>query len=128
MKLQKRNCVKLEYRRRFFDVSIAKDGAREAIIITNEGTITSKNYQAGSRKVESVQRANCSQEDFKKLCDEIEVCIAEADRLDLFVDDSSEELKIYYEFGRVQTVDRGLGNGDTHIGAIVNLFLEKHLK
>jgi len=118
---------KLEYRRRFFDISVMKDGARKTTTITNDGTIISKNYQVGSRKVDSVQRANCSLEDFKKLCDEIEFCIEEADRLDFYVDDSSEELKIYYEFGRVQTVDRGLGNSNTHIGEIINDFLTKYL-
>lgn len=119
--------IKLEYRRRFFDISVMKDGATTTTTITNNGTIISKNYKVGSRKVDSVQKATCSLEDFKKLCDEIELCIEKADRLDFFVDDSSEELKIYYEYGRVQIVDRGLGNDDTHIGDIVNDFLEKHL-
>lgn len=119
--------IKLEYRRRFFDISVMKDGATKTTTITNNGTITSKNYKVGSRKVDSVQKANCSLEDFKQLCDEIELCIVEADRLDFYVDDSSEELKIYYEFGRVQTVDRGLGNSSTHIGEIINDFLTKYL-
>ena len=119
--------IKLEYRRRFFDISVMKDGAAKTTIISNNGAITSKNYKVGSRKVDFVQKTNCSLEDFKKLCDEIELCIEEADRLDFYVDDSSEELKIYYEYGRIQIVDRGLGTADTHIGEIINDFLEKHL-
>lgn len=118
---------KLEYRRRFFDISEMRDGARKNTIITNDGTITSKEYKVASRKVDSVQRAKCSVKEFVQFCDEIELCIESADRLDFYVDDTSEELKIFYKYGRVQIVDRGLGNGDTHIGAIVNNFLAKYL-
>ena len=70
--------IKLEYRRRFFDISVMKDGATKTTTITNNGTIISKNYKVGSRKVDSNQKTNCSLEDFKKLCDEIELCIEEA--------------------------------------------------
>ena len=118
---------KLEYRRRFFDIFEMRDGARKNTIITNDGAITSKEYKVASRKVDSVQRTKCSVEEFMQLCDEIELCIESADRLDFYVDDTNEELKIFYKYGRVQIVDRGLGNGDTHIGAIVNNFLSKHL-
>ena len=118
---------KLEYRRRFFDISEMRDGARKTTVIVKDGTIVSKEYKVASRKVDSVQRTKCSEEAFKQLCDEIELCIESADRLDFYVDDTSEELKIFYKYGRVQIVDRGLGNGDTHIGAIVNNFLAKYL-
>lgn len=47
--------IKLEYRRRFFDISVMKDGATKTTTITNNGTITSKNYKVGSRKVDSAQ-------------------------------------------------------------------------
>jgi len=118
---------KLEYRRRFFDISEMRDGARITTTITNDGAITTKEYKVGSRKIDSVYRTKCSLEDFKQLCDEIEMCIGEADRQDFYVDDSSEELKIYYKYGRVQIVDRGLGNGVTHIGEILNGFLAKYI-
>ena len=118
---------KLEYRRRFFDISAMKGGAKTTTIITNDGKIISKSYQPGSRKADSVQKASCSLEDFKRLCDEIELCIKEADRLDFFIDDSNEELRIYYQYGRVQIVDRGLGSVNTHIGEITNSFLTKYL-
>ena len=39
-------------------------------------------------------------------------------------DDSSEELKIYHLYGRVQTVDRGLGNKNNHIGSVMWDFLK----
>lgn len=119
---------KLEYRRCYFDISTMQSGARITTIITNDGTIISKEYKAGSRKVNSVQKTSCSLEEFEKLCNEIESCIENADRLDFYVDDTSEELRIFYKYGRVQIMDRGLGNDNSHIGEIVNAFLEKHLK
>ncbi len=118
---------KLEYRRRFFDICEMRDGARQTTVIMKDGTIISKEYKATSRKIDSVYRTTCSSQEFIELCSEIELCIENADRLDYYVDDSSEELSIFYEYGRIQKMDRGLGNGDTHIGQIVNAFLEKHL-
>jgi hypothetical protein len=119
---------KLEYRRCYFDLSTMKNGARITTVITNDGTIISRKYKAGSRKVDSVQKTSCSLVEFEKLCNEIELCIETADRLDFYVDDASEELRIFYNYGRVQIMDRGLGNYNTHIGKIVNGFLEKNLK
>lgn len=118
---------KLEYKRRFFDVATMTDGARITTMIKKDGTIISKEYGAASRKVASVQRAKCTEEEFKQLCDEIELCIESADRLDFYVDDSSEELRIFYQYGRIQIVDRGLGSENFHIGGIMNAFFEKHL-
>lgn len=118
---------KLEYRRCYFDVSTMQNGARITTVITNDGTIISKEYKAGSRKVYSIQKTSCSLEEFQELCNKIELCIENADRLDFYVDDASEELRIYYKYGRIQTMDRGLGNDYSDIGKIVNVFLEKHL-
>lgn len=118
---------KLEYKRRFFDVTTMRDGARITTVIEKDGTIVSKEYGAASRKIDTVHRTTCSSQEFNELCSEIELCIENADRLDYYVDDSSEELTIFYKYGRIQKMDRGLGNDDTHIGQIVNAFLEKHL-
>ncbi len=116
---------KLEYRRCYFDVSTMQNGARTTTIITNDGAIVSKEYKAGSRRVNSIKKTSCSLEEFEKLCNEIELCIENADRLEFYVDDASEELRIFYKYGRIQTMDRGLGNDNSHIGEIVNSFLEK---
>lgn len=118
---------KLEYRRRFFDISEMRDGARVTNTITNDGVIIRRKYKAASRKVDSVYKTKCALAEFDKLCKEIEVCIENADRLDYYEDGSSEELRIYYKCGRIQIVDRGLGDGVIPIGTIVNHFLDKHL-
>ena len=118
---------KLEYRRHYFDVCEMKNGARVTTVISNDGIIISKKYKAGSRKINSIQKANFSLNEFQELCNKIELCIKNADRLDFYIDDASEELRIFYKFGRIQTMDRGLGNDNSHIGEIVNDFLEKYL-
>lgn len=117
---------KLEYKRFYFDVFAMQNGARVTTIITNDGVILSKQYEAGSRKIKAIKKAACSLEEFKRLCNEIELCIETADRLDFYVDDASEELTIFYEYGRIQKMDRGLGNDYSNIGKIVNSFLEEH--
>ena len=118
---------KLEYRKEFFDITVMKPGARVVTIISNDGSIISKEYKPGSRKALSVQKARCPAREFEQLCAAIELCIETADRQDFYVDDSSEELRIFHKYGRIQTMDRGLGNETTHIGSIVNVFLNKHL-
>lgn len=117
---------KLEYRKWTFDVAERKPGRRTVTVITKEGQIEAREYPAGSRKASSVERTSCSPTEFEGLCREIERCIQQADRLVSYVDDTAEELRIFYPYGRCQRMDRGLGNGCTHVGQIVNAFLIKH--
>ena len=116
--------IKLVYKREFFDVSVMKPGGRLVTTILNDGTVIFKEYDPGSRKVQSVRKGKRSVEDYKTLCAKLENCIESADRLDFYVDDSSEELKIYHKFGRVQIMDRGLGNENVHIGEIMHDYLD----
>ena len=116
--------VKLVYKRDFFDISVMKPGARLITTITCDGTVVFKEYRPGSRKAHSVCNGKCSIEDYEVLCERIENCIKNADRLDFYVDDASEELKIFHRYGRVQIMDRGLGNEDIHIGEIMHEFLD----
>ena len=116
--------VKLVYKRDFFDISVMKPGARLITTITCDGTVVFKEYRPGSRKVHSVYKGKCFIEDYEALCERIENCIKNADRLDSYVDDASEELKILHRYGRVQIMDRGLGNEDSHIGEIMHEFLD----
>ena len=101
-----------------------KPGGRTITTITNDGMIVFKEYTPGSRKAHLVYKGKCSAEDYEELCERIENCIKNADRLDFYVDDASEELKIFHRYGRVQIMDRGLGNEDIHIGEIMHEFLD----
>ena len=115
--------VKLVYRRNYFDIEQMRPGAKEITTITDDGIIVIKEYAAGSRKACSVKETECSVQAFADLCESIIACIAGADRLDAYCDDSSEELIIYHKYGRIQTMDRGLGNEFVHIGEVMNAFL-----
>ena len=117
--------LKLVYKREFFDISVMKIGARLVTAINADGTVVFKEYKPGSRKVESVYKGKCTVAAFSLLCYRIQECISTADRLNGYCDDSSEELKIFHQFGRVQTMDRGLGNEETDIGRIMHDFFEK---
>ena len=117
--------LKLIYKREFFDISVMKIGARLVTTINADGTVVFKGYKPGSRKVESVYKGKCSVSAFRLLCYRIGECISTASRQDFYVDDCSEELKIFHQFGRIQTMDRGLGNKETDIGRIMHDFFEK---
>ena len=119
------NIFKLVYKREYFDISQMKNGARSVATINADGTLLFKEYKPGSRKVNSAYKGKCSVAAFGLLCRRIEECISTADRQEFYVDDSSEELKIFHRFGRVQTIDRGLGNEETNIGMIMHEFLER---
>ena len=117
--------LKLVYKREYFDISQMKIGARLVTTINADGTVLFKEYDPGSRKVKSAYRGKCSVSAFRRLCCRIEECISTADRQEFYVDDSSEELKIFHQFGRVQTMDRGFGNEETDIGRIMHDFFER---
>lgn len=116
--------IKLVYKREFFDTIVMKPGGRLVNTILNDGTVIFKEYSPGCRKAQLAYKGKRSVDDYKALCAKLETCIELADRLDFYVNDSSEELKIYHKFGRVQIVDRGLGNEDVHIGDIMHEFLD----
>lgn len=117
--------LKLVYKREYFDISQMKIGARLVTTINADGTVLFKEYKPGSRKVKSSYKGKCTVAAFRLLCYRIEECISTADRQEFYVDDSSEELKIFHAFGRVQTMDRGLGNEETDIGRIMHDFFER---
>ena len=123
-----KSILKLEYKRDFFDISLMRRGARKIISISNDGTIVCKEYKPDSRKAHSIRKEKCSLIAFRNLCKKVLKCIETADRNELFVDDSSAELKIYHKYGRIQTMDRGLGNDNTNIEDIMMSFFENHLK
>ncbi len=118
---------KLVYRRDFFDIEQMRPGAKQVTTITDDGQIVVKEYAPGSRKPHSVKKVECTSQAYVTLCEQIISCIEEADRLDAYCDDSSEELIIHHKYGRLQTMDRGLGNEYIHIGEVVNGFLARYL-
>ena len=125
--MNKKDIEKLVYKKEFFDLSMMKIGSKLITTITDDGVIVVKEYRFGSRKAHSVKKAYCSLTAFEALCKSINECIETADRLDFYVDDSSEELKIYHKFGRDQIMDRGLGHENSNIGSIMHAFLERYL-
>ena len=120
--LSNTSIVKLIYKRQFFDISQMKIGAKKVTTITADGTVVIKEYNPGNRKAYSMRKISCSVDAYGALCDKIQSCIENADRLDFYVDDASEELKIFHKYGRVQIVDRGLGNEEVHIASIMHEF------
>lgn len=114
--------VKLTYKHEFFDITEMKIGARTITTITDDGSVVVREYKACSRKAYSTKKATCSKTAFAALCDRLENCIDTAKKWDIWVDDCSEELKIFYKFGRMQIVDRGLGNDDIDVGTIMHEF------
>ena len=117
--------VKLTYKHEFFDINEMKIGAKTITTITDDGSIVIKDYKPGSRKVHSTKKSTCTIEQFQVLCDKLETCIETADKWDMWVDDCSEELKLFYKFNRVQIVDRGLGNDEIDVGSIMREFLSE---
>lgn len=120
------NIIKLEYRIECFDLEKMRIG-RRIITVISADSITSKEYKCGSRKAISVKKASCSFEEYNALCDKIINCIKAANREDFYVDDCSESLKVFCEFGLVLSMDRGLGNQYLHIGDIISEFLDGFL-
>ena len=93
--------VRLTYKHEFFDISEMRIGGRTVTTITEDGTIIEHNYKPGSRKAYKTRKSTCAASEFRILCDKIENCIDSANDWDMWVDDCSEELKLFYKFNRV---------------------------
>ena len=115
---------KIFYKTEIFDASIMKVSHREIVSVSADGSIVIKSYKGTSKKPYSVCTERCSPEKFAEVCEQIEDCIENADRLVRCIDDSSKRLKICYGFGHYTVADSRLGNSKTNIGRIMWDFLE----
>ena len=116
--------IKLVYKHERLDLMQLKISTKIVYTITPDGKLTIKEYKNGSRKVHSLNEYSFSLDEYRALCKGIEECIKNANRLDFYVDGTSEELKILHKYGREQIMDRGLGNEYVHIYDIIHDFLD----
>jgi len=115
---------KIKYSISCFDVSKMAIGRKEIYEIYPDGRVVVRCCQAGSRKyVKKKETTAASETDFLLLCEKLRDCISTADRVNQYIDDTSAELKIYYSFGRVDTMPRGCGNARKDVGSIVREYL-----
>lgn len=117
---------KLRYSISYFDVLEMKPGARDVIEIFDDGKILIKRYAPGSRRIKEKQEFFAEKSEVEELYEELKVCVDTADRLNWMVDDTSAELTIYHELGRIEKVPRELGNDITDIYSIMSRFLSGH--
>ncbi|MGN0722250.1 MAG: hypothetical protein ACI4LZ_09850, partial [Anaerovoracaceae bacterium] len=110
----------------YFDVSEMKPRARDVIEIFENGKLLIKRYAPGSRRIKEKQECFAEKSEVGELCAELRVCIDTADRLNWVVDDTSAELTIYHNFGRVEKVPRELGDKETDIYSIMYRFLSQY--
>lgn len=116
--------AKIRYSVSHFDVDKMAMGRREVYEIFPDGRMTLHCYQSGSRKcVKKDELQRTSKADFHLLCAKLLDCISKADRLNEYIDDSDGELKLYYVFGRVDTMPRCYGNEQQDVGMIVREYL-----
>lgn len=62
---------------------------------------------------------------FSGLTDKVNECIAEADRLETYVDDSEASITIIRPFGRIEKLDRGIGNPKMLLGCIIEDYIKE---
>lgn len=117
--------VKLTYKRETFNLLEMRFGEKTITTITDGGDVVIKKYHPNCRKAYSVERTTCSIKKFQELCNSLEDCIDTANNCHFYIDDSEEELKLFYKYNRVQIVDRGLGNDNTIICILMYDFLHK---
>ena len=117
---------KLRYSISYFDVSEMKPGARDVIEIFEDGKLLIKRYAPRSRRIKEKQECFAEKSEVEELYAELRVCIDTADRLNWVVDDTSAELTIYHNFGRVEKVPRELGDKETDIYSIMYRFLSQY--
>lgn len=122
--MNKETFLKVRYTISTFDVDAMCSHSRRTYELFPDGKIVCSHYEKGIRKaIEKYESHNATADDFQKLCDELDECMNTADRQEWYVDDCSAEVKIYRQYGRVDTMDRGYGNAETDIGRIITNYI-----
>lgn len=115
---------KIKYSISYFDVDIMAVGRKDVYELFLDGRVVFRCYQVGSRKcVKKDKTRTAAGTDFQSFCAKLLDCISIADRENMYIDDTSAELKIYRSFGRVDTMPHGYGNAQTDVGRIVCEYL-----
>lgn len=89
-----------------------------------DGLVVKKTFNGNSRKCASISKSiKLTSKDFEELSVKINRCINEANTLQSYCDDRSATITILRNFGRVETMDRGLGNDEITVGEIITNYL-----
>jgi len=112
--------VKMVYTQTRFDVDAMCAHTRYVYEIFPDGTVIRKHYEKGVRKaIDKEESKIASAAEYHLLCLRLNSCISSADREEIYIDDSSAELRLYHPFGRSEIMPRGFGNGKETVGELI---------
>ena len=116
--------LKIRYAINTFDVETMRSHSRYVYELYPDGKVTYCHYEKGIRTaIDKNETHQATADDYRQLCAELNACIASADRLEMYIDDCSADVKIYRAFGRIDTMDRGYGNADTDVGQLITKYI-----
>ncbi|MGN0496300.1 MAG: hypothetical protein ACI4GW_08770 [Lachnospiraceae bacterium] len=119
---------KIKYTKTGFDFEKMIYGAKENITIISDGHVQIRRYPAGERKCSWHKDIFIEENEYEKLCNQIENCINAADSLDDWCDDCDAVLYLSRSFGREESLPRGFGNSEMRIKNIMDEFYSRYIE
>ncbi|QBE97987.1 hypothetical protein PMF13cell1_03550 [Blautia producta] len=118
--------LEIKYTISYFDIEKMAMGRKETYELFPDGKVVLKCYETGNRKCLSKEvYTGTSEVDFQTILRRLLQCVSTADRCNQYVDDADAEIKIIYEFGRVDTIPRGYGNQEMDVERIIADYLAR---
>ena len=116
--------LKIRYAVSPFDLETMSSHSRYVYELFPDGKVSYTHYERGNRTPLATSiSSKASPGEYSRLCDNLNSCIATADRQNWYVDDCSATVKIYRPFMRTDTIDRGYGNSETDVGSLIDRYI-----
>lgn len=123
--LKSSDIIKIKYVWKNFSPDVMRIYRKNVYDIFDSGRVIVSEFVDDMKSPKSRAVLNKDKSSFFVLTDKINECITEADRLETYVDDSEASITIIRPFGRVEKLDRGIGNPKMVLGRIIEEYINE---
>ena len=121
--LKSSDIIKIRYVWKNFSPDVMRIYRKSVYEIFDSGRVIISEFVDDMRSPKSRIVSNKDKLSFSILSDKINECITDADRLENYIDDSDVSITIIRPFGRIEKLDRGIGNQKIVLGSIIEKYV-----
>lgn len=123
--LNSSDIIKIRYVWKNFSPDVMRIYRKSVFEIFDSGRVIVSEFVDDMKSPKSRTVSNKDKSSFFALTAKVNECINEADRLETYVDDSEASITIIRPFGRVEKLDRGIGNQKMVLGCIIEDYINE---
>lgn len=121
--LKSSDIIRIKYVWKNFSPDVMRIYRKNVYEIFDSGKVIVSEFVDDMKSPKSRTVSNKDKSSFSTLTANVNECINNADRLETYVDDSEASITIIRPFGRIEKLDRGIGNQKIVLGSIIEKYV-----